>query len=173
MRALWARCQGGPMQEADLTAVLQALSGRSFTKEIAQWVHGTTDLPLQPLLARQGVTVLEEPAQIAQQLGVRVAESSGIHIKTVLRGGAAEQAGFAAGDEWLGVTVGKGKSASHWRLSKLDDLLLYGGTASKIGALVARDKRLLTLALTLPKSITTWRLTVRDSSMVSQWLSAS
>jgi predicted metalloprotease with PDZ domain len=173
MRALWARCQGGPMQEADLTVVLQTLSGRSFDNEIAKWVHGTTDLPLQPLLERQGVTVLHEPAQIAQRLGIRVAESSGVQIKTVLRGGACEQAGFAAGDEWLGVRIGKGKSASHWRLSKLDDLLLYCGTASKIGVLVARDKRLLTLTLTLPKSVLTWRLAVRDSSVVAQWLSAT
>ena len=45
----------------------------------------------------------EEPAQLAQGLGLRVQENGGVQIKTVLRGGAAERAGFAAGDEWLGV----------------------------------------------------------------------
>ena len=170
MRALWLRCQDGPMLESDLSAVLAELAGRSFTKEIARWVHGTTDLPLKPLLEKQGINVLEEPAQIAQRLGLRVAEGSGIQIKTVLRGGAAERAGFAAGDEWLGLEAGSGKSSSNWRLSKLDDLLLYAGTATKIGALVARDKRLLKLSLTLPKSVTTWRLVARDSKLVSQWL---
>ena len=170
MRALWLRCQGGPMLESDLSAVLAELAGRSFTKEIARWVHGTTDLPLKPLLEKQGINVLEEPAQIAQRLGLRVAEGSGIQIKTVLRGGAAERAGFAAGDEWLGLEAGSGKSSSNWRLSKLDDLLLYAGTATKIGALVARDKRLLKLSLTLPKSVTTWRLVARDSKLVNQWL---
>jgi S1-C subfamily serine protease len=117
--------------------------------------------------------VLEEPAQIAQRLGLRVTESTGILIKTVLRGGAAEVAGFAAGDEWLGLEVGSGKTATRWRLAKLDELPLYAGSATQVGALVARDKRLLTLPLTLPPSVTTWRLTAQDPSRVGQWLSAA
>jgi len=173
MRALWLRCQGGPMTEADLAAALEALGGRSFAPEIAQWVHGTADLPLQSLLAAQGVKVLEEPAQLAQRLGLRVTETAGVQIKTVLRGGAAEQAGLAAGDEWLGLEVGSGKSASAWRINKLDDLMLYAANASKICVLVARDKRLLKLPLTLPQSITTWRLTARDSQLIGQWLNAA
>ena len=173
MRALWRRCQGGPMTEADLGHVLEELSGRSFSNELTCWVHGTADLPLQPLLEAQGIAVLEEPAQIAQRLGLRASESNGIQIKTVLRGGAAEKAGFAAGDEWLGIEVGSAKSTSSWRLSKLDDLLLYAGSATKIGILVARDKRILKLSLTLPPSVTTWRLAARDSQLVGQWLGAA
>ncbi len=172
MRALWTRCQGGPMTEADLSSVLTELAGRSFAKELARWVHGTTELPLKALLTGQGVTVLEEPAQLAQRLGLRVTENTGIHIKVVLRGGAAEQAGFAAGDEWLGLEVGTGKSATQWRLTKLDELPLYAGTALKVGALVARDKRLMTLALTLPQTVTTWHLVAHDKARVSQWLSS-
>ncbi|MDP3617789.1 MAG: peptidase M61 [Rhodoferax sp.] len=172
MRALWMRCKGGPMLESDLSSVLMELSGRSFADEIARWVHGTAELPLKALLERQGVTMLEEPAQLAQRLGLRVNEDSGIQIKTVLRGGAAEKAGFAAGDEWLGLEAGSGKTSSHWRLSKLDDLLLYAGTALKIGALVARDKRLLKLSLTLPRSVTSWQLVVRDKTRVDQWLNS-
>ena len=160
------------MTEDDLSSVLAELGGRSFAKEIKRWVHGTTDLPLKALLQGQGIAVLEEPAQISQRLGVRVAESAGIQIKTVLRGSAAERAGFAAGDEWLGLETGTGKSATNWRLTKLDDLLLYAGTATKVGALVARDKRLLKLSLTLPKSVTTWRLVARDSKLSNQWLNA-
>ena len=172
MRALWTHCQGGPMTEADLSSVLAELGRRSFAKELARWVHGTTELPLKALLTGQGVTVLEEPAQLAQRLGLRVTESTGVHIKVVLRGGAAEQAGFAAGDEWLGLEVGTGKSATQWRLTKLDELPLYAGTALKVGALVARDKRLMTLALTLPQTITTWHLVAHDKARVSQWLSS-
>ncbi|ABD69306.1 peptidase M61 [Rhodoferax ferrireducens T118] len=173
MRALWLRCQGGPMTEADLTATLEALGGRSYAQEVAQWVHGTADLPLQSLLTAQGIKVLEEPAQLAQRLGLRVTETAGVQIKTVLRGGAAEQAGLAAGDEWLGLEVESGKSASAWRINKLDDLMLYAASASKICALVARDKRLLKLPLTLPQSVTTWRLTARDSQLIGQWLNAA
>src|ERR1035437_9233365 len=170
MWALWRRCQGGPMIESDLAAVLTELSGRSFAKEIKHWVHDIADLPVKPLLTAQGLSVLEEPAPIAERLGLRVTETSGVQVKTVLRGSAAEHAGFAAGDEWLGVEVGTGKSSSQWRLTRLDDLLLYAGSALIIGALVARDKRLLKLSLTLPQSVTTWQLVVRDSKILSQWL---
>lgn len=170
MRALWLRCKGGPMSEADLTNVLADLSGRSFAREIARWVHSTADLPLKTLLENRGVAILEDPAQVAQRLGLRVSESGGIHVKAVLRGGAAERAGLAAGDEWIGIETGSGKSASSWRLTKLDEIALYAGTASRIGVLVARDKRLLRLTLTLPKTVTTWRLAARDSKLVDQWL---
>ncbi len=53
------------------------------------------------------------------------------------------------------------------------DLLLYAGSATKIEALVARDKRLLNLSLTLPKAVSTWRLVGRDSKLVGHWLSSS
>lgn len=87
---------------------------------------------------------------------------------------AAEKAGFAAGDEWLGVEVesgvGTAKSASAWRISKLEEITFYAGNATKVKALVARDKRLLKLALTLPKAVTTWRLAVREPVAVARWL---
>jgi len=173
MRALWLRCKAGPMAESDLLAVLQDLSGRSWSRELKRWVHGTAELPLRELLERHGVTIHEEPAQLAQRLGLRVSESGGsIQIKTVLRGGAGEQAGFAANDEWVGVEVGSGKSLSSWRLHKLDDLLLYAGGQNRVKVLVARDKRLLTLSLSLPRSISTWRLSVGTRDRVGAWLGA-
>ena len=111
---------------------------------------------------------------MAQALGLRVTEGSAVQVKTVLRGGAAEKAGFAAGDEWLGVEVesgvGTAKSASAWRISKLEEITFYAGNATKVKALVARDKRLLKLALTLPKAVTTWRLAVREPVAVARWL---
>lgn len=172
MRALWRRCGGGPMVEDDLLQVLQALAGRSFSRELQRWVHSTAELPLKELLMQHGVAVQEEPAQLAQQLGLRVSEGTSLQIKTVLRGGAAEQAGFAAGDEWLGVEVGIGRRRSGWRLTKLDDLLLYAGTQSKVSALVARDKRLLQLTLHLPRGVHTWRLSVHDQDRLNAWLAA-
>jgi predicted metalloprotease with PDZ domain len=169
MRALWQRCKAGPMTEADFAAVLKDLGRRAFTREIAAWVHGTKDLPLQELLLAQGVAVLEEPAQLQQRLGLRVTETAGsIQVKTVLRGGAGELAGLAANDEWLGVEV----AGSGWRLAKLDDLLLYAGDHKKITALVARDRRLLRLDLNLPAAVTTWRLVLRDAARAQPWLTA-
>jgi predicted metalloprotease with PDZ domain len=168
MRALWERCKAGPMTETDFATVLKELGGRAFTREIAAWVHGTRELPLQELLQPHGVIVLEEPAQLQQQLGLRVTEISGIQIKTVLRGGPAEQAGLAANDEWLGVEV----AGTGWRLAKLDDLLLYAGNHKKLTALVARDRRLLRLELNMPSSPTTWRLVLRDAARAQPWLAA-
>ena len=166
MRALFLRCKGGPMREQDLREVLQALAGRSFDAELDQWVHSTDELPLQALLEHHGVAVHDDPAQLAQRLGLRVAEANGIVVKAVLRGGAAEQAGFCANDEWLGVEVG----GSHWRLHKLDELTLVAGPERQMWAWVARDKRMLRLPLTLPQDVRTWRLALRDAAVLGAWL---
>lgn len=171
MRGLWKRCHAGPMQEADVLAVLQELTGRSWARELKAWVHGTRDLPLESLLTAHGVAIHRDPAQLAQRLGLRVSEEHGVHIKQVLNASAAHAAGFAPGDEWLGLEL-SGKSASGWRLKKLDDVQLYAGAAKKITALVNRDQRLLRLSLTLPsaKDVFTWRLGVDVPTKVKAWL---
>ena len=170
MRALWLRCKAGPMTEADFATVLRELGGRTFTRELAAWVHGTRELPLSDLLGAQGIVALDEPAQLQQRLGIRSTETGGqVQIKTVLRGGAAEQAGIAANDEWLGVEV----ADQAWRITKLDDLLLYAGNHRKLTAIVARDRRLMRLDLSLPAAATTWRLVLRDEARAQPWLSAN
>ena len=175
MRALWRRCRGGPMTEGDFAAVMAELGGRSFAREIADWVHGTAELPLKALLESQGVKVLEEPSQLAQTLGLRVAENGGITLKVVLDGGPAAEAGMAAGDEWLGVelpaarTKGSATHTAGWRLTRLDELPLFAGKARRVVALVARDKRLLRLPLVLPEKSTTWRLAPKNGSDAHPW----
>lgn len=179
MRALWQRCAGGPMAEADLLAVLQALTGRAWNEEIAHWVHGTDDLPLAELFAAQGVALKAETPQPAQRLGLRVQENHSIQIKAVLRGGPAEAAGFMAGDEWLGLEA----HGQAWRLARLDDVALYAGAARQVTALVARDRRLLRLALDLglpaptggkapapQRPADTIALTVADAARLARWL---
>lgn len=173
MRLLWKKSGGGPIDEAAFAAALEAVGGRSFAQEIASWVHSTDELPLAQLLRSHGVAALEDPAQRAQELGLRVAEASGsVQVKMVLRGGAAEQAGFSAHDEWIGIELGaaKGHKAQGWRLAKLDDLALYLGPLKKFTALVARDRRLLRLPLTLPSGVTTWRLAAQDPAKLTRWL---
>lgn len=164
MRALWARCQAGPMTEADLLAVLAELGGRSFAKEIKAWVHSTAELPVAALLQAHGVTVSHESAPLAQRLGLRVKEGAQLQVTHVLRGGAAETAGFAAGDEWL--------ATDQWRMQSLDDLALYAGSAANVQALVARDKRLHTLHLALPKASESIQLAVADTPALQRWLGA-
>lgn len=185
MRGLWSRCKAGPMSEADLLAVLEELTGRSYAAEIAQWVHSTDELPLATLLAVHGVSLKPDTAQLAQRLGIRVAENHSVQIKTVLRGSAAEQAGFAAGDEWLGLRV----KTQAWRISKLDDVAFYAGPQTKLVAVVARDGRLLELPLTLPAAVPpgsaaqgksrrqpqpdTVTLTATDTAAASRWLAGA
>jgi predicted metalloprotease with PDZ domain len=173
MRLLWKQTDGGPIAESDVAAALEAVGGRSFATELARWVHSTDELPLADLLRAHGVAALDDPAQRAQELGLRVTETGGsIQVKVVLRGGAAEQAGFSANDEWIGIELpaAKGRPAQGWRLTRLDDLALYLGPLRKATALVARDRRLLRLPLTLPGGVTTWRLFAQDPARMAAWL---
>ena len=170
MRALWQRCQGGPMTQDDLLAVLAELSGRSYAAELQQWVHGTADLPLKKLLKLHGIHFEEEPAPLPDQLGLKLNEQQGIRVKSVLRGSAAEQAGFAAGDEWLGVEIGQGKTSQRWRLNKLDELATYLGSDTSCQALIARDQRLMTLSVSLPGTVRHVKLSVTDAKPVNAWL---
>lgn len=170
MQALWQRCAGGPMREEDVLSVLEQLSGRSYAKELVAWVHSTKELPVAELLERHGVQVHREPDQVAQQLGLRVKEGNGLFIHQVLRGGVAEKAGFASGDEWLAVENTKGPASGPWRVRSLDDCLLYSGNAKEVKALVARDGLLTTLTLTMPKPSQAVRLSVRDAKLVTNWL---
>ncbi len=173
MRALWKRCKAGPMTEHDLLAVLKDITGRSWQREIHAWVHGTAELPVMALLQAQGVSVQQEAASLAQQLGLRVQENHAVQIQTVLNGSPAHSAGFAPGDEWLGVELlaSRKHTAQAWRLKKLDQLPLLMGTAKQCTALVSRDGQLLRLNLRLPaKPLTQWRLGLSNPVTVGQWL---
>jgi len=133
-------------------AELQEQTGRSWQKEIRAWVHSTQELPLKTLLSSHGVLVHEDPPQMAQRLGLRVAEAQGVvQIKAVLRGGAAEKAGMAAGDEWWAVASSKAK------------------------ATITRDQKVFVLDLNVPTDVHTWRLSYTNSDQAhkartSAWL---
>ena len=175
MRLLWTQSKAsengqGGITEADFAAALRKLSGRSYAREIAAWVHGTADLPLKELLSEHGVTATAEPGAsvpMAQRLGLRVSEANGsLMVKTVLRGGLAELAGFAAGDEWLAV--------DDWRIHKLEDLAMLIGQMRKTWATVSRDKRLLRLSLALPGATpepsSSFMLRSAKDELLSAWL---
>ena len=182
MRGLWQHCKAGPMRERDFATVLEELGGRPFAKEIKAWVHGTGELPVRELLAKHGVATVEALTSLQQRLGLRVSENKAIgasmEVKAVFSGGAAERAGFAAGDEWLGIELpankaSKTQAAQNWRIHSMDDVTLYAGQAKQITALVARDKRLLKLPLSLTTAATaapTWGFAVLDEKTVKKWL---
>jgi predicted metalloprotease with PDZ domain len=176
MRELWARSAGGPVREADVARALKRVGSRAFDTELRHWVHGTADLPVLSLLAQAGAKVQMEKAPLAQQLGLRVSETNGaIALKNVLRGGAAEAAGMAAGDEWLGVEFApakRGESVEAWRVNKLDEVNALRGARAKLTALVSRDKRLLRCALAWPEPTQAVKLSVGDAGQLARWLSA-
>ena len=170
MRGLWKRCKAGPMREQDLLDELHAVTGRSWAGEIQRWVHSTQELPLRELLTAHGVTVDAETSGMAQRLGLRVNEIGGqVQIRGVLRGSAAEAAGLAAGDEWLGLDVGTKAQGGSWRLNKLDDLSALLGSTRQLVALVSRDKRLLRLPLTVPAQASHWQLSMPADRATSSW----
>lgn len=176
MQALWQRCHGGAMTEADVLAVLQAQTGRSWHEELQAWVHGKDELPLPALLAIHGVQADADKPALAQALGLRVQETHSVIIKQVLRGGLAEQAGMMAGDEWYGIELRSTEAPQAWRLTKLEELDLYTARGTlHITALVSRDRQLLRLPLSLPlpgadASIFNYKLTVTDSAALDRWL---
>jgi predicted metalloprotease with PDZ domain len=168
MRGLWKRCKAGPMREQDLLDELQALTGRSWAREIQAWVHSTAELPLAKLLESQGLRIHAEPGNLAQHLGVRAVDSQGaVQIKAVLRGSAAEQAGLAAGDEWWGLDVGARGQGGSWRVSQLDDVSALLGKERQLTALVSRDRKLLRLPMSVPQQSTVWRLEVPKDRQAS------
>lgn len=145
MRALWQRSGGGPIAESDIAAVLEQVGGRSYRKEIAAWVHGTSELPLKTALAALGVAWTEDAPTLAQRLGARLGEAGGqLKLQAVLRGGAAERAGLAPGDELIAL--------DGWRLRRIDDLAALRAFERPLPLLAARDQRLLELTLPAAKA---------------------
>ncbi len=145
MRALWQQRGGGPIDEADILRAVREAVGGGRGDEVAaslrDWVHGTGDLPLEPLLDRAGIAWSVQPPTLAQRWGLRIAESplTGIRVNSVLSGGAGEQAGLSAGDELLAV--------AGWRMRRLDDALAVIDDGAAVPLLVSRDQRVLTLAV--------------------------
>jgi predicted metalloprotease with PDZ domain len=179
MRELWATSRdgkacGGPISEADVLKTLKKCTGRSYETELAQWVHGTDDLPLAQWLPLNGLGWQIDKDATAQALGLRVSETGGkLTIKQVLAGSPAALAGLSAHDEWLGIETGTGKHLKTWRIDSLDDLALYLSPGKKFTALVARDKRIVKVPVqpaNTASSGATVRLSVQDIAKVDAWL---
>lgn len=141
MRGLWQHSGGGPISEADIAQVLSAVAGRSLASELADWVHGTDELPVAELLQATGVELRPERAGFAASLGLRLNEGpvSGVQVQAVLAGSAAAAAGVSAGDELLAV--------DGWRIRRLDEAQAWTARDQDFELLLVRDQRLLTLCL--------------------------
>ena len=142
MHGLWRRCVqagDGRMSEDDVAAVVADVARGPLPDWRADWVHGTDELPLADLLPDFGIEARPERPGLAAALGLRLSEGalSGVQVKTVLAGGAAHQAGVAAGDELLAV--------DGWRIRRLDEAAGWLVAQAAFDLLLVRDQRVITL----------------------------
>jgi predicted metalloprotease with PDZ domain len=117
MRALWRRngLTGIGLEEDGIERLAEEATGLKLERHFDDWLRSTRELPLQALLATQGVEMGLRPAESGEDKGGRPARSKnaaglamlGIRARAqdndtavthVLEGGAAQEAGIAAGD---------------------------------------------------------------------------
>jgi predicted metalloprotease with PDZ domain len=125
--------------EVDILAEVDAVGGAALAQEVHAWVHGRGDLPLEPALKAAGVQVGREAAGFSASLGLKLTEGAltGVHVKSVLSGGAAAAAGVSAGDELLAV--------NGWRVRRLDDAAQWLQAGQEFELTLARQQRLATV----------------------------
>ena len=132
MRQLWAETSGGLVSEAPAwrrpglrraPARLGAHHGRAAAARVAG----------RPLALSSGAT--KAALMLAQRLGLRLREASGVQVTHVLAGSAAQQAALGAGRD----------PASTHRVRRLDEAFWWIAPTGTLQVLVCRDQRLLTL----------------------------
>ena len=161
MRELWRASDGGPIDEHDILGAVAAAAAPALARDLARWVHGTEDPPLQRLLEAMALRISDEPAGLAASLGLRLSEGpiTGVQIKTVLAGSAAARAGISAGDELLAV--------DGWRVRRLDEALQWTTPDRPLQLTLARERRLRSATLVPdPRSPLRrqWRLALNDAA---------
>jgi len=117
MRALWLRHgrAGVGVDEDGIERLAEEATGLKLRRHLDDWLRSTRELPLQALLATHGVRMELRPAESSADkggkaasskvlaprvaLGVRTrGEGKDLSVTHVLDGGAAQEAGLAAGD---------------------------------------------------------------------------
>ena len=117
MRALWRRhgLTGAGVEEDGIESLAEQATGLNLERHFDDWLRSTRELPLKALLATHGVEMELRAAESAQDkggkpagsknaaglamLGIRArAQGDDTAVTHVLEGGAAQEAGIAAGD---------------------------------------------------------------------------
>ncbi len=117
MRALWLRHgrTGTGVEEEGIERLAEEVTGLKLRRHLDQWLRSTRELPLPSLLATHGIKMELRPAESSSDKGGKAASSNALArraalgIRTrgegkdlavthVLDGGAAQEAGLAAGD---------------------------------------------------------------------------
>ena len=111
MRLMWRRFgrhferEGKGLAEDAIGPLVLEATGVQVESQLAQWAHGTAELPLQALLAGVGVSLtLKAPDDEAPALGVRLSTRGGdLTIGTAYIDQPAMRAGLSAGDVLVAV----------------------------------------------------------------------
>lgn len=101
MRWLWAErgATGEPLAESGFEAAVAAATGVDVSDRVEAWVRGLGELPVAEVVAAAGLALVERGGRGAS-LGARLrSDGARAVVASVERGGAAERAGVAPGDE--------------------------------------------------------------------------
>ncbi|MFZ2852493.1 MAG: peptidase M61, partial [Rhodocyclaceae bacterium] len=104
MRTLWRRHgqTGVGVGDDDIRRIAEECAGIKLKHFFDQAVHGTQDLPLARLLKPFGIRLQRAATGQTPSLGVKTgSDGNEVNLATVYAGGAAQQAGLAAGDTLL------------------------------------------------------------------------
>ena len=87
------------VDESQVRALLEQLTGTKMKSFFSQYIHGTKDLPLAELLPDFGLTLVDQRKAHRSSLAVKLRSSAGdCQLAQVLTGGPAHGAGLSAGD---------------------------------------------------------------------------
>ena len=138
MRALFKAHAATGLTEADILSAVEAAGGAGLARELADWVHGLGDLPLDAALQAAGVQIGHEGNGFAASLGLKLTEGpvTGSVVKSVLEGSAASRAGLSAQDELLAV--------DGWRIRRLEDAAQWLTEGQAFELTFVRQQRLRT-----------------------------
>jgi predicted metalloprotease with PDZ domain len=168
MRVLWQRhgLTGIGVAEDGILRVAEDVSGLNLKRFFADYVFGTRELPLEKLLAPFAVALAREKAK-TPALGARTSRENGeVKLTTVYDGGAAQQAGLAAGDlivalDGLRVTA-----------ANLDETLARRAPGASVSVHAFRRDELMQFSLRLAAPVTSAKLALeaRGNRLRKQWL---
>ena len=111
MRLMWRRYgrrfyqgQGKGVPEDAMAGLVQEASGVDAADFIARYAYGREDVPLESLLAGQGIALSWKASSNTPSLDIRTrVDHEAVQIATVYEGGAGHQGGLSAGDTLVAV----------------------------------------------------------------------
>ncbi len=163
MKALWAKwlADGKGLEEGEWEAVAAQATGLDLAPFFDKALRSTEELPLEDLLATQGITLEWDYAESASDhgslveavkprparltLGVKTAaDASGVKLTHVLDGGAAQAAGLSGGDVLIAI--------DGLKATDLDKALARFAAGDTVRAHAFRRDELIEVALRLTES---------------------